>query len=57
MQAFVRALLDRGNEVTYLTSNSMAHLKLANYTEYLIEPAFDFDSVCKKNAFNSLIFG
>lgn len=45
MQTIVRALLDRGHEVSYLTSNSLNHLKLANYTEYLVDPPFDFGSL------------
>lgn len=32
---FVRALLDRGHEVTYLTSNTL-NLNLKNYTEVLL---------------------
>lgn len=47
MKSFVLTLLDRGHHVTYLTSNSMKHLNLANYTEYLIDPPFDFDSISK----------
>lgn len=36
--SFVRALLDRGHEVTYLTSISMNQPNLVNYTEVLIDP-------------------
>lgn len=35
------ALHERGHNVTYLTSNSLSHLKLANYTEVLIDPPLD----------------
>lgn len=35
---FVRALLNRGHEVTYLTSISMNEPNHVNYTEVLIDP-------------------
>lgn len=38
MASFVRALLDRGHEVTFITIHSLNHLKLTNYTEILIDP-------------------
>lgn len=41
MSSFVRNLIDRGHEVTYLTSNSLKHLNLTNYTEVLIDPAIE----------------
>lgn len=44
IQSFVRAMLERGHEVTYLTSNSLNHLKLTNYTEVLIESPFDMSA-------------
>lgn len=47
LQSFVKALLDRGHEVTFLTSQSLSHLKLANYTEVLIDPPFDIHSLCE----------
>lgn len=47
MQSFVLALLDKGHEVTFLTSQSLNHLKLKNYTEILIDPPFDLHSLCK----------
>lgn len=47
MQSFVLALLERGHEVTFLTSHSMNHLKLENYTEILIDPPFDLHSLCE----------
>lgn len=47
LQSFVLALLDRGHEVTFLTSQSLNHLKLKNYTEVLIDPPFDIHSLCK----------
>lgn len=49
MSSFARALLDRGHEVTFLTSNSLSHLKLANYTEVLIDPPQDLMSFSKFN--------
>lgn len=42
VSSFVRALLDRGHEVTYLTSNSLSKLNSANYSEILIDPPYDF---------------
>lgn len=56
MQTIVRALLDRGHEVSYLTSNSLNHLKLANYTEYLVDPPFDFGSLGMNGKIDVLIF-
>lgn len=47
LQSFVKALLDRGHEVTFLTSQSLSHLKLDNYTEVLIDPPFDIHSLCE----------
>lgn len=47
VSSFVHALLNRGHEVTYLTSISLSHLKLANYTEVLIDPPLDLMSKCK----------
>lgn len=66
LQNFVHALLKRGHEVTFLTSNSLSHLKLANYTEVLIDPPIDltsqmdFDGFLKGSsapAFPAAIFG
>ncbi|XP_031627056.1 UDP-glucuronosyltransferase 2B20-like [Contarinia nasturtii] len=45
MSEFVKTLVDRQHEVTYLTSNSLKHLNLPNYTEVLIEPPFDMESI------------
>lgn len=47
VSSFVRAALDRGHEVTYLTSNTLSHLKLANYTEVLIDPPLNVSAFCK----------
>lgn len=47
LQHFVRALLDRGHEVTFLTSQSMSQLNLVNYTEVLIDPPFDVYALCE----------
>lgn len=46
VSAFVRALLNRGHDVTYLTSMSLNQLKLANYTEVLIDPPYDVLAKC-----------
>lgn len=47
VSTFVHALLNRGHEVTYLTSNTLSHLKLANYTEVLIDPPLDLTAKCE----------
>lgn len=44
IKSVVLALLNRGHEVTYLTSHTLSDLKLANYTEYLVDPPFDAES-------------
>lgn len=41
MSVFVKELLDRGHEVTTVTSISMGS-KLNNYTEILIDPPYDW---------------
>lgn len=38
ISSFVRALLDREHEVTFVTIHSLSHLNLANYTEIRIDP-------------------
>lgn len=55
MSSFVTSLLDRGHEVTFLTSNSLKHLKLANYTEVLIDPPLNLLSKCKLKFLLSII--
>lgn len=47
LENFVKALLERQHEVTCITSNSMTGTKPANYTEVLIKPALDFESISK----------
>lgn len=41
MSSFVKAAVERGHEVTFLTSNSLNDLNLANYTEVLVDPPLD----------------
>lgn len=43
-QSFVKALLNRGHEVTYLTSQSLSQNR-TNYNEVLIVPPFDLHSL------------
>ncbi|XP_031633897.1 UDP-glucuronosyltransferase 2B16-like [Contarinia nasturtii] len=43
-QTFVKALLNRGHAVTFLTSNSLKNNNLSNYTEYLIDPPLDMST-------------
>lgn len=52
MSSFVKALHKRGHDVTFLTSNSLAHLKMANYTEVLVDPPLD---IMQKGNLNYLI--
>ncbi|XP_031639548.1 UDP-glucuronosyltransferase 1-10-like [Contarinia nasturtii] len=45
LQSFVKSLLNRGHEVTFLTSQSfMKHTNSTNYSEVLIDPPFDLKS-------------
>lgn len=44
MQSFVRALLQRGHEVTFLSSNTLGDSNLANYTEVLIDPPLNLQN-------------
>lgn len=46
MSAFVKALLQRGHEVTFITSQSM-NQNITNYTEILIDPPFDLEALCE----------
>lgn len=58
MQSFIKAVIDRGHEVTYVTSQSLNHMNLTNYTEVLIDPPFEFFSLskCKNEAFYFVLF-
>lgn len=47
LENFVKALLERQHEVTCVTSNSLTGTHLTNYTEILIEPALDFETISK----------
>lgn len=49
--AFARKLLDRGHEVTYLTSISMNQPNLVNYTEVLIDPPQNMSAVVPPERF------
>lgn len=40
---FIRELISRGHEVTYITSIAMSGTKPDNYTEVLIDPPFDVE--------------
>lgn len=44
-------LLNRGHDVTFLTSNSMMHMNLSRYTEILVEPRFPIETVSKLTRF------
>lgn len=46
-KSFVIELLKRGHQVTFMTSNSMKEMNLANYTEILIEPRFEIEKMSK----------
>ncbi|KAJ6643292.1 UDP-glycosyltransferase UGT5 [Pseudolycoriella hygida] len=45
LENFVQVLLDRHHEVTCVTSISLTGTHPANYTEILIEPALDFETI------------
>lgn len=45
LQIFVRELVSRGHEVTFLTSNTLSNLHLVNYTEILVDPPLDFSQL------------
>lgn len=46
-ETFVKSLLERGHEVTCVTSFRLSGPKQANYTEVLIDPPFDLNSFSK----------
>lgn len=48
MSSFVQTLISRGHRVTFLTSNSLKHLNLANYTEILVDPPLDLVALSKR---------
>lgn len=47
MKVFVNELVDRGNNVTCITSISMGKHKPANYTEILIDPPYEIQNLGK----------
>lgn len=47
MQSFVKAFLNRGHHVTFLTSAPFYWSNGANYTEILVDPPFDTDTIRK----------
>lgn len=47
-QDFIAVLTSRGHEVTALTGIKYSKVHPTNYTEVLIDPAYDLSSVCKK---------
>lgn len=47
MQSFVKALLNRGHHVTFLKSAPFYWSNGANYTEILVDPPFDTDTIRK----------
>lgn len=47
LQTFIEAILDRGHEVTCITSITFNGPKSENYTEVLIDPPLDLNVVSK----------
>lgn len=47
MESFLKEFLNRGHEITCITSFKMSGPKLNNYTEILIDPPFDMQSMSK----------
>lgn len=46
-QSFVLDLLERGHDVTFLTSYSLKQKKLQNYTEILVDPPLELGNLGK----------
>ncbi|XP_031639549.1 UDP-glucuronosyltransferase 2B1-like [Contarinia nasturtii] len=51
ISSFVKALIGRGHEVTFLTSNSLRNLNLPNYTEVLVDPPLEMSAMVKQDDF------
>lgn len=47
MESFVKALIDRGHQVTCITSIKLSGPKPDNYTEILIDPPFNMQNISK----------
>lgn len=47
LQNFAKELVNRGHEVTAVVNKPIANFKSSNYTEILINPPFDFSTICK----------
>lgn len=46
LQNFVKALVDRGHEVTAIVNKKITDFNSPNYTEVLIDPPYDLTKVC-----------
>lgn len=49
MQTFIKELLNRGHDLTTITSISMGDQKTPNYTEVLIDPPMNMEKIRKLN--------
>lgn len=47
MQVFIKELLNRGHQITCITSMSIGDFKPENYTEILIDPPFNMQNISK----------
>lgn len=47
MESFVKSLIDRGHQVTCITSIKLSEPKPDNYTEILIDPPFNMQNISK----------
>ena len=56
MKNFINELLNRGNEVTCITTISMGDNKPTNYTEILIDPPFYKENLGKYSKITNSIF-
>lgn len=45
MKVFINELINRGHELTCITSISMGEHKPANYTEILIDPPYEIQNI------------
>lgn len=49
LKVFIEELVNRGHELTCITSISMGENKLDNYTEILIDPAFFMGTISMRS--------
>lgn len=55
MKVFIDSLLNRGNEITCITSMTIGDIKPQNYTEILLDPPYYRHNLGKKNNSKSFL--